>query len=143
MIGVDMFHCQHLFLGGESMTTGNDIINYLKSNYDAKDEGNNLYSIQRSWTDGRSQLVLVAVQDKFVSISSPVAKLEDVNLDKLVKLVSGVCAFGVRIIGDWVEISNVGFVETMDALELDVPIIAISETADEIEKAITGGADVL
>jgi hypothetical protein len=142
MIGVDMFHCQHLF-GGESMTTGNDIINYLKSNYDAKDEGNNLYSIQRSWTDGRSQLVLVAVQDKFVSISSPVAKLEDVNLDKLVKLVSGVSACGVRIIGDWVMISNVGFVDTMDALELDVPIIAISETADEIEKAITGGADVL
>jgi hypothetical protein len=125
------------------MTTGNDIINYLKSNYDAKDEGDNFYSIRRSWTDGRSQLVFVGVLGVFVTISSPVAKLEDVNLDKLVKLVSGVSAWGVRIIGDWVMISNVGFVYTMDALELDGPIIAISETADEIEKAITGGADVI
>lgn len=125
------------------MTTKNDIVNYLKTKYAAEQVSEGLYSLEVKWTDGRSQLVLVVVGDNIVSVSSPVGKLSDVNLANLVKFVSETSPWGVRIVGDWVTISDAGFTESMDAVELDVPIRFISEAADEIEHALSNGGDAL
>jgi hypothetical protein len=128
---------------GETLTTKNDIVNYLKTKYGATDHSDNFYSLEVKWNDGRSQLVFVFVGDNIVSVSSPVGKVSDVNIENLVKYVSDTSPWGVRIIGDWVTISDAGFTESMDAVELDVPIRFISEAADEIEHAVSNGGDAL
>lgn len=125
------------------MTTKNDIVNYLKTKYAAQQVSDGFYSLEVKWTDGRSQLVLIFVGDNVVSVSSPVGKVSDVNLANLVKFVSETSPWGVRIVGEWVTISDAGFTESMDAIELDIPIRFISEAADEIEHALSNGGDAL
>lgn len=128
---------------GETLTTRTDVIQYLKSNYGAELIGEDLYKLVISWNDGRSQLVFVHVNEAFVNVTSPVGVLAEVNLTNLVSYVSESSPWGVRMIGEWVCISDTGFTESMDAIELDVPIRFISEAADEIEKVLADGRDVL
>ena len=130
-------------MGEYTLTTKKDVVNYLKSNYGAELISDNLYKLLISWNDGRSQLVFVHVNDAFVNVTSPVGELAEVNLANLVSYVSDSTPWGVRMIGDWVCISDTGFTESMDAIELDVPIRFISEAADEIEKVVGNGRDVL
>lgn len=119
-----------------------EIVNYLKDNFNVQSLDGNVVTLLQSWNDGRSQLVFVTIGEAAVVIGSPVAKVEDVNLDKLVEVVSETTPYGVRIIGDYVVVSNAGITATTDAAELDVPISIIAEIADELEKAITGGDDL-
>lgn len=47
------------------------------------------------------------------------------------------------MIGDYICLSDTGFTDTMDAIELDVPIKLIAESADEIEDVLSNGGDAL
>ena len=123
------------------MTTKNDIINYLKSNYNAELLSGNSYTLNVAWNDGRSQIVFVVVTDNIVNVSSPVSSIADVNLANLLAYVSDETLWGVRVIGDYVCLSDTGFTQSMDAIELDVPIKMIAEAADEIEKIVLNGLD--
>jgi hypothetical protein len=123
------------------LTTNNDIINYLKSNYNAELLSGNSYTLNVAWNDGRSQIVFVVVTDNIVNVSSPVSSIADVNLANLLAYVSDETLWGVRVIGDYVCLSDTGFTQSMDAIELDVPIQMIAEAADEIEKIVLNGLD--
>lgn len=128
---------------GESLTTKNDVVNYLKSNYKVEAMSDTLYKLLVSWTDGRSQIVFVIVNETFVNVASPIGTLSQVNLPNLVSFVSENTLWGVRLVGDWVCLSDTGFTESMDAVELDVPIKLIAEEADELEKHLSDGGDSL
>lgn len=121
------------------MATQSEIVNYLKNNFNVQEHSGNVVTLLKSWDDGRSQLVFVLVTDVSVVISSPIAELANVNLVNLIKVVGEQTPYGVRLVGDFVVISNAGLTATTDAVELAVPINIISELADELEKAITGG----
>lgn len=125
------------------MTTKNDVVSYLKSNYRAEAISDGLYKLLISWNDGRSQIVFVTVTDAFVNVSSPVGTLSQANLPNLIKAVSENTLWGVRMIGDYICLSDTGFTDTMDAIELDVPIKLIAESADEIEDVLSNGGDAL
>lgn len=70
------------------MTTKNDVVSYLKSNYGAEAISDGLFKLLISWNDGRSQIVFVTVTDAFVNVSSPVGTLSQANLPNLIKAVS-------------------------------------------------------
>lgn len=125
------------------MTTKNDVVSYLKSNYGAEAISDGLFKLLISWNDGRSQIVFVTVTDAFVNVSSPVGTLSQANLPNLIKAVSENTLWGVRMIGDYICLSDTGFTDTMDAIELDVPIKLIAESADEIEDVLSNGGDAL
>lgn len=116
-----------------------EIVDYLKNNYNVQSLDGSVVTLLQSWNDGRSQLVFVSVGEASVVISSPVAQLSQVNLAGLLEVVSETTPYGVRIVGDYVVISNAGLTSTTDAAELAVPISIIAEIADDIEKAVTGG----
>jgi hypothetical protein len=124
------------------MTTQNEILGFLKANYNVQGIDGNVVTLLLSWNDGRSQLVFVGIGEAVVTVASPAARLADVNLEAFVQVVSNTTPYGVRIIGDYVTVANAGLTETTDALELAVPINLIAEVADELEKQISGG-DVL
>jgi hypothetical protein len=121
------------------MTTQNEILGFLKSNYNVQSVDGSTATLLVEWNDGRSQLVFVTIGEAVVTIASPAARVSDVNLENFVKVVSQTTPYGVRIIGDFVTVANAGLTDTTDALELAVPINLIASVADELEKRVSGG----
>lgn len=116
-----------------------EILSYLQSNFNVVSVEGELVTINKSWDDGRSQIVYVNVGSSMLMITSPIAAIADLNIDAALQFLSKMNnPFGVRKVGEFLAVSNVGFTETTDAVELDVPINLIAEGADEIEKALHG-----
>lgn len=116
-----------------------EILSYLQSNFNVVSIEGELITINKSWDDGRSQLVFVNVGASMLMISSPIAAISDINVDVALQFLSDMNnPFGVRKVGEFLAVSNIGFTETTDAVELDFPINLIAEGADEIEKALHG-----
>ncbi len=121
------------------MATWNDVKSYLESNYEVVEDKGSLLIINVATTPGRSQLMFVGGGEAALSFKSPVAKIGSVQPGKILELAE---MFGASTMGDFYCFSHLALMQTLDTLELDVPMNLLAEAADKAEAAL-GLADKL
>ncbi len=123
------------------MATWQEVKSFVKSNYkDASEspDGGHV-TMTLAFTDGRSQFVAVhAAGNKWIQFLSMVGEKSDINVERLFEESH---VFGVTTIDDSYWLVHNQLLETVDGAEINAALLALSECADEVEKALTGGRD--
>jgi hypothetical protein len=120
-----------------------DLVSYVRVRYEIMRQAQGELWFNLPTTGERTQLVVVRQSDgtdghPWVQIASPVAKLADLDLPKLLELagasvVGGVIALdGVAVLRDSIPLEDAGLAVFERSFRL------IVETADELEKELTG-----
>jgi hypothetical protein len=88
---------------------------------------------------GRSQIVYVGSVDDTVTFASIVCKTEDVNLDALFasKALSQI-SYGIGPVDQFLAVKHVQPLESIDLIEIAIPIAQLAVIGDLLEAAITG-----
>lgn len=125
------------------MTTWTDIANHIRGNFLVTRQAPTSLRVDASWDDGRSHFVSIAyleVGEPMVHVSAPVGPRTRIATDELIAaaLRRG-CPFGVSYYaGDHVGLVHVAPLASMDVRAIDLPIKALAEFADELEREFTG-----
>ncbi|MGD9531510.1 hypothetical protein [Pseudonocardia sp.] len=125
------------------MASWDDLVSYVRVRYEIMRQARDELWFNLPTTGERTQLVVVRQSDgddghPWVQIASPVAKLSDLDLPKLLELagasvVGGVIALdGVAVLRDSIPLEDAGLAVFERSFRL------IVETADELEKELTG-----
>ena len=121
------------------MATWNDVKSYLSSNFHVVEDKGSLLIINVATTGDRTQLMFVGGDDTALTFRSPVAKIGTVPPGKILEMAT---MFGASTLGDFYCFGHLALMETLDTLELQIPMMLLSEKADEAEAAL-GLADNL
>jgi hypothetical protein len=127
------------------MATWNDVVSYLKANYNCKQEIPELVSLVFKTGDNRSQLVFVELggNDKvgqFAHVSSAVGNVKDRNkLEAYCLAAKDYILGGIVIDGDFIMLRDSFPLLNLDVNEMEAPLQVILAAADQIESKITGG----
>ena len=120
------------------MATQAEAINYLKANFKNEDLGDNVFKVLVEYEGNRSQLVFVGVFEHVITLGSPFASEDDLTPKQALNAVTN-GLFGVKLFGDFYSLSNLLFVEDLDASEINKGIAFIAQTADDLEQSLVGG----
>ena len=120
------------------MATQAEAINYLKANFKNEDLGDNVFKVLVEYEGNRSQLVFVGIFEHVITMSSPFAGEDDLTPKQALNAVTN-GLFGVKLFGDFYSLSNLLFVEDLDASEINKGIAFIAQTADDLEQSLVGG----
>lgn len=115
------------------MATWAEVKKYVASKYTLNDSSDSLLQMTFNDGKGRSQMVFVGGDDTVVFIKSPFAKIGEVQPGKIFEN-TGI--FGVTVVGELYCLTHTMLTETLDALELDVPLTLLVTEADQLEKAL-------
>lgn len=120
------------------MATQAEAVNFLKSNFKCEAISENLFKVLVEYEENRSQLVFVGIFETVITLNSPFASEDDLSAKQALNAVSD-GLFGLKVIGGLYSISNLLFVEDLDASEMNKGIYFIAKTADDLEKSLVGG----
>lgn len=115
------------------MATWAEVKKYISNKYTISDSSADLIQMNFSDNTGRTRMVFVGGDDKVIFIKSPFAKIGEVQPGKIFEN-SGI--FGVTVVGELYCLTHTLLTETLDALELDVPLALLVTEADQLEKAL-------
>ena len=119
------------------MATAAEAINYIKSNFKCEAVNDDLLKVLVEW-DNRSQLVFLGVFEHAITLNSPFASENDLTPKQALNAVTD-GLFGVKCIGGLYSLSNLLFVEDLDASEINKGIYFIAKSADDLENQLVGG----
>ena len=127
------------------MATWNDVVSHLNSNFKCEKLNDGLISLKFSMSDNRTQLVFVEQAGnenvgEWAAVSSAVGSMKDVNkLKAFCTAVKDWVCGGIVIDGDYIMVRDTFPLANLDVNELEVPLLAVVNAADYIEKNVTGG----
>jgi hypothetical protein len=127
------------------MATWKDVVGHLKANFNCNEESAEMISIIFDMGDDRSQIVFIerAGNDKigeFASISSAVGTVKNLSkLEAYCREARSYVSGGIVITGDYIMVRDTFPLLNLDVNELEVPLLAIVSSADQIESEVTGG----
>lgn len=115
------------------MATWAEVKSYISANYQVSDQSGDLIQLNFADGNGRSQLVFVGGNDTAIQIKSPFARVGEVQPGKIFDHTG---LFGVTTAGDVYCLTHTMLTETLDGIELDVPLALLTTEADRLEKAL-------
>lgn len=128
------------------MATWNDLEKHIKSTYHiAPDQPQGMIGILFPIGD-RSQMVFVRQTGnehigEWAIVISPVGKVSAAKLKEITQEAFGLVCGGIVMLEDVVMISHSVPLENLDINEFEMPLIAITVSADQLEKKFTGRDD--
>ena len=99
-----------------------------------------LYVVNIPTDKGRTQDVYISLQEDNITFRSVICELNKVDLNKLFRseFIQKI-PYGLGPVGDYLTIKHAQKIETLDIDELAAPIAELSQFADYVENALTGG----
>lgn len=124
------------------MATWSDVQNHLRSRYILAEDKPNLAALDFECTGGRAQRVLVssfsALGKNWVLFRSRVCERHLFDPEEALKR-NAVFAVGYLALSEgFYEVVYTAQLDTLDIDELEIPLRSLSDTADDLEREITG-----
>lgn len=123
------------------MASWAEIRNYIKSNYVVGMEQGDTIGLEFNTGNSRSQLVFVSwleIDEPQVIFRSPFAKRERVSAERVLQAAMGT-PYGVTMTDSWYTLSHVQLASSIDALEIDQPMMWVTVFADKLEQELGQG----
>ena len=124
------------------MATWEDVQSHLRNKYPISVDDKKMMAIDFACTDGRAQRILVSVFEamgkQWVLFRSRVCEQSRLDPIEALKRNSGFAVGFLALAEGHYEIAYTAQLNTLDPDELEVPLHAITETADKLEKELTG-----
>lgn len=115
------------------MATKQEAIDFLNSKYTAEDLGDCLYKLNFNLDPGRSQVILVEVNDNWMIMGSAFATTEDLTPKQALEAASEwIC--GILLIEDTYIVRNVLPIAELDESELHDGMKIVLNIADTLEQ---------
>jgi hypothetical protein len=111
---------------------------FLYNNYKIENDSGDSQLMLFDLGNGRSQFISVHNFDPLITFSAPFGKVGQIKPEKVLQ---SAVPFGVAQVGDIYTLIHTSWIATIDELEVHGPITVLINTADEIEKALTGKDD--
>jgi hypothetical protein len=123
------------------MSTERDaLIFWLNSNYQVEALSDEVFKVNLLLDGNRTQMVFVAVWVDNFTVFSPIAAYDKTVALDILDYVAANGVMGLTVFGEFLCITNSSF--NLNGPSLDDWISYMAETADDIERAITGGANI-
>lgn len=124
------------------MATWQDVQNLLKSRYVLAEDRQNLMALDFECQNGRAQRILVspfgALGKNWILFRSRVCERSLLEPEEALRRNAGFAVGFLALSEDFYEIVYTTQLETLDVDELEIPLRALSDTADELERELTG-----
>jgi len=125
------------------MATWNEVKSFLKNTLNAKESNNGTLTLTIEYTDGRSQLVVVAGRvfkdAEWADITSPVGTLSAGNINVALEVLASVTCGGLVKFGEFHAVRHCIPIADVSNDELIVPLKVVAEVADLLEEKLVGG----
>lgn len=120
------------------MATQNEVLNFIKSNYETEVLSGGDLKLAFDLGEGRSQLAFVDVTEANAQFSSPFATVDDVTAKQALEA-NAEYSVGMQLIGNWYVIKHVVPLADLDASEVATAFELVANIADMLEKKLVGG----
>ena len=120
------------------MATQNEVLNFIKSNYETEVLSGGDLKLLFDLGEGRSQLAFVDVTELNAQFSSPFATVDDVTAKQALEA-NAEYSVGMQLIGNWYVIKHVVPLADLDASEVSTAFELVANIADMLEKKLVGG----
>jgi hypothetical protein len=133
---------------GDEMTTWGQVTLLLVALYDVLQEDTESLDVQIPTGDGRTQVVTVRhipgsePEEGWVAMESPVAKVDDVELERALARSEDLLVGGLSQRMGFVTVRHVAPLATLDAADLARPMVAVARAADDLEETLLGRDDL-
>jgi len=127
------------------MATWADVVGYVHSNYRVSDERPNMIKLVFEVSGLRTQVVFVwhlALMDgteEWIQIESPFGEFGQVDLAAALEKVSETVCGGLALYQNMVTFRHAVPLANMNINEFERPLTLVTSTADQFERALTGG----
>jgi hypothetical protein len=125
------------------MANWNEVKSFLTSGLNAKEANSGVLTMTISYTDGRSQLVVVGGRvfkdAQWIDISSPVGTLSAGNINVALEVLANATCGGLVKIGDTHAVRHCIPIADVSNDELIGPLKIVAEVADLLEEKLVGG----
>lgn len=122
------------------MATASEVIQYLKNTYRDLAQDGDVFTLRLDIGDGRSQLAVINVSDKFIMTSSPFAKVGQISDSQA--LAASSTAAPITKIDDFYFTTRVMMIKDIDPSEIQFVVEFTMATADNLEKNLGLGDNV-
>lgn len=117
------------------MATWNNVRSYISANFQVQSDDGTTMVLLFDTGGGRTQLVMVSGGDSYVSVSSPIGTVNQVDGNAILSIAQNHTApGGIRQVGDMYVYSNGFATESLEGPELLTFMIMITQAADNIER---------
>jgi hypothetical protein len=125
------------------LATWGQVTLLLNTMYDVLEDATDSLDVQVKTGGGRSQVVTVrcvdrADDDAWVVVESPVARLEEVDVDRALRLSEELRVVGLTRRQEFLAVVHAGPLKTLDADDLARPLAIVALAADRLERALVG-----
>ena len=126
------------------MATWGQVTLLLKTVYDVLRDSTDSLDVQVPAGDGRTQVVTVRYVDQgddngsWVVLESPVARLDDVDLDRALHVSEDLLVGGLAKRLEFLIVTHAAPLTTLDAQDLSRPLALVAWSADRLERALVG-----
>jgi len=124
------------------VATWQDVQNLLKNRYVLAEDRQNLMALDFECDGGRVQRILVspftALGKSWILFRSRVCERSRLDPAEALRRNSGFAVGFLALADDFYEIVYTTLLETLDVDELAIPLRALSDTADALERELTG-----
>lgn len=126
------------------MITWRDVAAYVRANYQISNEDDNTITLVFGTGGGRSQMVMLAREllmdgvEEWIQISSPIAKVDQINVNAVLREIASMVCGGLAIYGEFLAIRDALPLANMQVNELERPLRLVTATADALEKQFVG-----
>ena len=120
---------------GATMANWTELKQFLYNSYKIEDDSGDSLRMLFDVGGGRSQFISVHNFDPLVTFSAPFGKVGQIKPETVLQ---SAIPFGVAQAGDIYFLIHTSWIATLDDLEVHGPITVLVNTADELEKKLTG-----
>ncbi len=127
------------------MATWADLVGYVESNYQIKDQNEQMMMLGFELGDGRSQNVMVYHaslmdgEEDWIVIESAVGTIDEVNLRAALKHVGDMVCGGLTMVTDTlVGLRHAVPLENLDINEFERPMALVTLSSDHLEEVLVG-----
>jgi hypothetical protein len=127
------------------MASWSDVVGYIHSNYKVSDETPSSMKLVFETGNLRSQVVMLwrvtpeGTSEEWVQIESPFGELGSIDLAQALQQVSNTVCGGMSLVGNLVTFRHSIPLMNADINEIEWPLRMVIGTADQLERALTGG----
>jgi hypothetical protein len=127
------------------MTTWNDLKAYVHNHYKIADERDDMIKLIFETGGMRSQVVILwhltlsGGGEHWVQIESPFGELGSLDLTAALQAVGNTVCGGMALFGNLVTFRHSLPLDDLNIAEFEAPLALVTNTADNLEKALVGG----
>ena len=125
------------------MANWNNLKAYINANYKVAEDQGSLVKLIFTFDSGRSQLVLVTHTTtgagiEFATITSPFAKVGEVDLGVALRELNEYVVGGAVIVGDFIVVRHAVPMDALDADDFEAPLHLVLNAAEAMEQKFVG-----